>query len=538
MLGQAKPGFTTAQSYRIAGIVYDATSGQTLPGARVALGSTAEGHAPDRSVLSAPDGSFAFEHLAAGKYQMYGEALGYPQQGFEEHEPPFLTGVVVGPDESADHLAFRMQRGSGISGIVTDEFNDPVRSAQVILFRRGLADGRFSTHFMREGMTDDLGHYKFAPLFSGTYFVVVQARPWYAHTGTDESLIAAASAPVIENMKRLDVAFPLAFYSGAADATDATPIPLRSGDRATADFSLHSAPAASVTFHQSTAVNEQFPFVRFTQQLFGDFELPVQTEQRPLFHPRPGEGVSALTDMVLGGIAPGSYLAHLNLSNGQGERIEEIEIDGDTTLDPDSFQEQASASAHAVVRMAGSAAPKETIVVLRNVKTNDQDAERPDDKGQMDFKNLAPGTYEVSVANSRDTYLLQMSSPNVKINGRELTLSAASPAELEIVLGKGMAEIHGVALRDGKGLGGTLVLLVPENPDANAVLFRRDQSDSDGTFALPSAVPGKYSVVSIDGGWDLQWSRAEVLKPYLAKATEIEVAANGKYDVKVQVQKK
>jgi hypothetical protein len=532
---------TSGLDFRIAGTVYDATSGQTLPGARISLGSTAANHAPDRSVLTGPDGSFSFDRLAADKYQMYGEAVGYPQQGFEQHEAPFLTGVVVGPNISSDHLVFRLQRGSVISGEVVDEFNDPVRAAQVMLFRRGLGDGSFSTHFVREAQTDDQGHYKFAPLLPGTYFVAVSAKPWYARASFDESsrVEATTSAQMIANMKRLDVAFPLTFYSGASEASEATPIPLRSGDRATADFSLHSVPAARIIIQSSTAASGQVPFVRLSQATLGDFDLPVvQTEQRDFARPAPSGG-SASMEIVQAGLAPGRYLAHVTIPGVDNDRVQEIEISGDTTIDVDSFQASASAAIHGIVRTASGAAVSPTVaIILRELKTDQTRGERPNEKGEFNLAGMQPGTYEVSIANSTNDYLLQMISPNAKVNGRSLTIGSAQTAELAITLGKGMGEINGVALRDGKGLGGTLVLLVPANPDANPVLFRRDQSDSDGTFALQRIVPGQYSVVAIEDGWDLEWSKSAVLRPYIAKAEQIDVAANGKYDVKVQVQKK
>ena len=34
-----------------------------------------------------------------------------------------------------------------------------------------------------------------------------------------------------------------------------------------------------------------------------------------------------------------------------------------------------------------------------------------------------------------------------------------------------------------------------------AGLIRRDQSDSDGSFALRDVVPGQYTVVAIQDGW-------------------------------------
>jgi len=522
----AKP----AQDFRIAGTAYDASSGQTLPGARISLGSTEGNKVPDRSVLTGPDGAFAFDHLFADKYQMYGEAVGFPQQGFEQHEAPYLTGIVVGAGIDSEHLVFRLQRGSVISGAVSDEFNDPVRQANVMLFRRGIDNGRFSTHFAREAQTDDQGHYKFAPLLPGTYFVAVSARPWYTHSALEltTQTESRASQQVIENMKRLDVAFPLTYYSGVSDSSDATPIAVRSGDRVTADLALHSVPSAAVTIKTSPPQNGRMPFIRLSQQVFGDYDLPSQFEQR-----NRGE------DMLFTGIAPGSYLAHITIPGGDHDRVQEIEVSGDTVLDPETMGASGSASIKGIVRMAsGSPASREAVILIRNHKTGRNEGRRVDEQGTFEFDNLLPGTYEVSIANNGNVYLLDMAASNAKINGRAVTIAGTSSVDLAITLGKGMGEIHGVAQRDGKGLGGTMVVLVPVNADYNSVLFRRDQSDSDGTFTLPRVVPGKYSVVAIEGGWDLEWSRSEVLKPYLAKAETVEVAANGKYDIKVQVQSK
>jgi hypothetical protein len=239
------------------------------------------------------------------------------------------------------------------------------------------------------------------------------------------------------------------------------------------------------------------------------------------------------------GLAPGKYLAHLTVPGADEDRVQEIEISGDTTIDTDSFQASASAVVHGAVRMDAGSVPRGSIaIVLRDLNSRRGHGESPDEKGEFNFSGLQPGTYEVSITNSADTYLLQMTSPNTKVNGRHVTVGAGETSELSLTLGKGMGEVHGVAQRDDKGLGGTLVLLVPTNQDANAILFRRDQSDSDGSFALTRVVPGHYKVVAIDGGWDLEWSKSSVLKPYLARAEQIDVVANGKYEVKVQVQKR
>ena len=101
---------------------------------------------------------------------------------------------------------------------------------------------------------------------------------------------------------------------------------------------------------------------------------------------------------------------------------------------------------------------------------------------------------------------------------------------------EGEGEVRGVALRDSKEIAGAMVVLVPADPANNQVLFRRDQSDSDGTFFLGNIVPGTYTLLAIQDGWELEWAKPEVLQRFMAQGETVIVAARGKYSVKVKVQ--
>jgi hypothetical protein len=59
-----------------------------------------------------------------------------------------------------------------------------------------------------------------------------------------------------------------------------------------------------------------------------------------------------------------------------------------------------------------------------------------------------------------------------------------------------------------------MVVLVPKDPESHRDLFRRDQSDQDGSFSLQSVIPGTYTIVAIENGWDLDWSRPGVIAHY------------------------
>jgi hypothetical protein len=96
-----------------------------------------------------------------------------------------------------------------------------------------------------------------------------------------------------------------------------------------------------------------------------------------------------------------------------------------------------------------------------------------------------------------------------------LVTVAERPLELTATVMPGETSIQGHVQKNGKGLAGVMVVLVPRNPAANLDLFRRDQSDSDGSFSLRDAVPGQYTVVAIEDGWGLEWSRPEVIGRFL-----------------------
>jgi len=53
--------------------------------------------------------------------------------------------------------------------------------------------------------------------------------------------------------------------------------------------------------------------------------------------------------------------------------------------------------------------------------------------------------------------------------------------------------------------------------------FRRDQSDLDGTFTLHIVIPGVYTAIAIEDGWDLDWSKTAVISRYTAHGQRLVV---------------
>jgi hypothetical protein len=136
-------------------------------------------------------------------------------------------------------------------------------------------------------------------------------------------------------------------------------------------------------------------------------------------------------------------------------------------------------------------------------------------KGEVEFQDVVPGKYEVLVQTPGKAYsVARMSSHSGEMSGHILNVAAGQSLDVALSLVGGTANVEGFAKRNGKAVAGAMVVLVPKNPESNRELFRRDQSDLDGSFGLRSVIPGSYTVCAIENGWDLDWAKTAVIAHY------------------------
>jgi hypothetical protein len=145
-------------------------------------------------------------------------------------------------------------------------------------------------------------------------------------------------------------------------------------------------------------------------------------------------------------------------------------------------------------------------------------------KGEAELAQIAAGRYDVLVWGSSKPYsIAHISAEGAEVSGHSLTVTAGSSPSVSLTVVGGSLNVEGTAKRAGKPFAGAMVVLVPKNPEGNRGLFRRDQSDLDGTFNLQSVVPGSYTVLAIENGWDLDWSQPGVISAYVNRGRTIEV---------------
>jgi hypothetical protein len=523
--------------YSIAGVVVSSVTRQPLPGVIVSITAT-ENRQLSQSMETGVDGRFAFSGLPAAKYSLTASARGYRAQGFNQHGN-FFTGIAVGPDLDGSNLAFRLVPDAGIDGSVNDDDGEPVRNANVQLFQRNNDTGQQRTRAITNAVTDDRGHYQFGHLAAGTYFVAVSARPWYANYNApgDAPPSSDNAARVAEEKAQLDVAYPLTFYPAAEDSASATPIVLHPGDRVTADVAMHAVPAVHVRIKTgevdatNTGTGGPHGFPRVSQRIFEGTLVPVNSAQ--------GFGYNAGMYEYTG-IAPGHYVFEMlepgRKGNGAGW-YKELDLAGTVELDSRETPPLVSVTG-AVVLEGGTRPGGKMYLTLADRTSREGFSAEVSDKGFFDFKDseIRPGTYDVELANAPGFQIKSLVAKGAKTAGRTIEIGSGVSVQLVCTATRAMAQITGVVLREDKPFAGAMVVLVPQDPSADWLLFRRDQSDSDGTFTLPAVLPGHYSAIAIENGWDLDWASPTVLQPYLKNGTPVEVTGEGKMSIKVQLQ--
>src|SRR5579864_1083551 len=543
------PAFTAAQTpampqpatsggnYRIAGTVVSKLDGHPLSRARITARDAKD---PQKfaSVVTGEDGKFEFTAVPAGKYDLSGAKRGFIAAAYDQHEQ-FSTAIVTGAGLDTEDLVLRLAPTAIISGKILDESGDPVRRATVTVYYNDHSGGVDQIRQYRGSQTDDQGSYEIPGLMPGTYFLSVSAKPWYAihptsnPPGSPEGKAAdtpTADSPTVD--RSFDVAYPLTYYSDVTDADSATPIPIRGGERLQVDVHLNPVPSLHLFFRVPNNSNKGDIFPRLEQPAFdGSTFLP-------------NDGIRMVSPglVELTGIPAGRYNVRF-FGAGSGFQMSGVDLTKDGE-EMDASKAEALSTVKISVQVSGEATPPPHLMVgLRSGSRAFAGVQPISPKGEAELAQIAAGHYDVLVWGSNKPYsIAHISAEGADVSGHSLTVTAGSSPSVSLTVVGGSLNVEGKAQRAGKPFAGAMVVLVPKNPEGNRGLFRRDQSDLDGTFNLQNVVPGSYTVLAIENGWDLDWSQPGVIAAYVSRGRPIELGNHFGHTVKlpedVEVQSK
>jgi hypothetical protein len=496
------------QGFKIAGTVVNAVTGAPLERVTVSIASTVALNQRIEMVTAA-GGHFEFNAIPAGKYSLQGSRRGYLPSSYEQHEQ-FSTAIVTGPQFLTDKLVLRLMPMGLIMGHVLNESGEPARDAVAHLFVENHNAGM--TRVMRAAQparADDRGYFDFPLVRPGRYFVSVSATPWYAmHPVTGQNGDGSERAA----FAALDVAYPTTYYGGGTESDSAAPIDLKGGEKEDIEIRLSPMPALHfiVRVPQETSDNAPgrdnvFRFPMLLKRVF-DWAEPVN----------PG-GIQPLGPGVyeVAGVSGGHYELTLR-SNGPDElaRFTDISLERDGQ---DLNLAQSPMLAKVTVQLeAEEPLAKEYAVSLRDERHRVVAFAQGDATKQVSFPGVKPGKYALVVAGAGKSYCVTRTiSDGEEMGGHDVNVPSGGSVDLKALVVEGVAGIEGVVQKNGKPVAGVMVVLIPKDPERNLELFRRDQSDFDGTFLLHGVIPGTYTVVAVEDAWGFDWMNAGVLARYV-----------------------
>jgi hypothetical protein len=521
----------------VSGIVVDSRSHSPLAHMRVVLSPTAAGLSAEQEMLSAADGSFSFR-ATAGKYHLAAGRAGYPLRAYRQSAlSSGSSALAVRDGEDTTHLVFEAEKGAVISGAVLDEDSDPVGEALVSLFVSSITDGEPRTQRFRQVFANAAGEFRFAGLPKGSYYLCAMGRPWFATStlalnwrnsavslqarGTPESQPSRAPAPpYLPDPLTRGTAFVPTFYPGVTSADRATAIRLDVGAEV----------PVTITLPLTTAVS-----VKGTAGAPGDGTVYLNK--------RFASGTVSYTDgtiapdgrFSLTNVPPGSYeikaSSRVNSGEASWNSRDEIEVgatDLEVTLRPDPF-----ASISGKLRFAGEppTAKSQPLVGVREETSGAQHMVVPADG--YSIERLPAGRYS-TVASMPGYLLAYLISPSGERLPREFSIAPGESLKRDLMFVKALGEIDGVAALDGAPQAGALILLLPADAGERWAV-RYDQSDSDGSFRLPTIPAGDYRLIALSQGEGIAYRNPKVAAALARSAQPVQVTSTSRLHIKVAI---
>ena len=502
---QAVPERTAREGqYRIAGILVNSITGEPVRRATVAV--LAESNSRTiASVGSDNEGRFSLERLPAASYQLTASKRGFRTGFFDEHDE-FSSAIVTGADQDTTHLVFRLTPNAVLRGVVSGDGGDPVDGARVLLFQRPQHhDPGERTTQVDATVTDDTGAYEFSNLAAGEYLLAVVAEPWYAQHGSENGPQATKANT------ELDVAYPVTYFDSTNDEAAAAPIVLTAGSRAEANVNLHAVPALHLSIATPRKQDGSIARAELQKTVFGT----VVTAESAGFIDSMRTG-----KVEMNGLAPGRY----QLVQGDPPRVVDLDLLASLQVDP-NVGSPAAVVTGTLQLDSGLAAPDEvnlTFDRLDNVPGPGQ-LVAVAHKGRFKFDNVTPGSWTLwAVSGDKALSVVATTTGRAQRAGNIVTVRD-QPLNLVVTVSQGATRVEGFATKAGKSVAGAMVVLLPKDTGAWQSLARRDQSNSDGSFALRDVAPGQYTLVAIQDGWSLDWWRPELMGRYLPGGTAVTV---------------
>lgn len=243
----------------IGGVVQDAATQRPLRRATVRL--SGDQLLTGRQTITRDDGSFVFDGLAPGQYNVNVYRASYMAADHGAVRPGGTgSAIVLTAGQRRMDLVFRLLRYGSITGVIYDQDGSPAPGISVEALRYTMRTGRrtLSSVYGQPSFTDDRGVYRLGGLLPGQYYIAAGPSPDRGPSDVQRLTVADVDR-MLQRLGGAATTAPFAFtepresytpvyFPGSTDFAGAQRIVIALGEeRAGVDIRLQLVPTARIS---------------------------------------------------------------------------------------------------------------------------------------------------------------------------------------------------------------------------------------------------------------------------------------------------
>lgn len=514
---QVQPG----QLGKIAGRVIHAKTGEPVRKAVIQLAPTGNQSAPPRSVSASPEGTYHFENVQPGTYQLTASRTGFLNQRYGAGAGRTTSGSVltISAGKEATGIDFRLVPHGVIAGRIVDRDGDPVQFANITIYRATVVAGRRSMVNTSSATTNDIGEFRAAGLRPGKYFVSASSSRRGFGPGGGPGF-GPSSQRAVEDATD---AFVPTFYPGSVDPAGATIIDLQPGQEQTGlVMELRRSPIFKV---RGVIQGVSATAARLNIMLATGGETDENSSSPP-------RNASVFRDgkFEVAGVPPGVYTLIAIRAERRPVLVARVPVtvgNGDVEV---AVPVQEPVSLSGVVRMEGNAPIRAESLRVYLESASSTPFGQPETAvkkdGAFSFSAVSRDRLILRFSNLPDTaYVKSLRLGNQDILETGLDLRSSGPsAALDVLLANNAGSVSGAVKTEAKTGVAFTVSLHPDPPrPARPDLVRTATTGGDGTFRIKGVPPGDYKLLAWEDFSTELAQDTELLKQFESSAVKVVV---------------
>ena len=506
-IAQTRSGSASSEeTFILSGTVVNSVTGEPIPRALVRTNGMVQ-----RTAFTDGEGHFQIDGLPAMQVSVIAQKPGYTLSNSDFH-----SWFAIGPNTPA--LVVKLVPQSAIYGRVTDASGQPIEHVPLRLTARSIREGRKAWEQRAMSESDEDGHFRFANLPAGTYYLAAGPQDFEPH------ILAAG--------EKRTTGFPHLYYPGVPDITSASPIQLTAGQQMETDISLSAVPIYQISGTVAGHLVDNGVGFQLLTSSGDELSLPTNFNMET--------GTFKLED-----VPAGSYIVRAMSQAGLQPLRAEVRVNVSTNVEDLRLTLVPSVSIPIVTRLeprsprgnSSALNQQRPPVSVRLIPTDPNLAEQFStfegaQHSTMVLQNVDPGIYTAELLPQPPWYVQSATYAQTNMLEDNISVAGGQSSPMELVLRDDSASLSGTVKSSDNVPIPAAVVIVPQAAGKVAPHVVRSGSNN---FNASGLAPGDYLVFAFDRIDDLEYANPDALAPYASQAAHVTLAANQKAQVSLDL---